>query len=227
MVKELFRKRYVLLLRSLTIEEMSKRIWWCRFLLATFAVLFLLGCATRPLVLNPRVKPLDFEPEKEYGCLLLIPFEDKTPKEERGTKRFREQPIDVFNDTLLNSLRICEIFKTVHRGTESKTADFQINGTLMSLRTDESDIKFGLIPSTMKVSATCISSFRFMNVKTGKVLLEETITTKGQGRTRIFGGGQYAQYDSTFGYEESISQAISENIAAITQHLQKIQSEMQ
>jgi hypothetical protein len=156
--------------------------------------------------------------------LVLIPFEDKTSEAERGRKQFHEQPIAIFNDTLLNSLRLSQMFKSVARGADTKTAEFQLSGAVTTLKTDESAFKFGLIPSTMKVSALCVSSIRLVDVKTGAVLLEESVRTKGGGATRVTKGGQYAQYDSTYAYEESISQAISENVAEITRRLHEVLS---
>jgi hypothetical protein len=179
------------------------------------------------MVLNPRIKPLDFAAQQQHGTLRMIPFEDKTPEEERGRKEFREKPIDVFNDSLLSALRLSQGFKGVLRGGGAQTGDFELTGTLISLKTDESAFKLGFIPSTMKISATCTSSFRVANVRTGAVLLEETITTAGQGETRIFGGGQYVQYDPTFGYEESISQAIGENVSLITKRLHEVLPKLQ
>lgn len=202
---------------------------WC-LVLAMFGALLLTGCAltgcatTRPLVLSPRIKPLDFVVQQPYGPLTLIPFEDKTPEAEKGRKQFRERPIDVFNDTLLTAIRASQSFKSVVRGTDTRTAEFQLSGVVNSLATDESVFQFGLIPSTMKVSAVCVSTVRLVDVMTGTVLLEESVTTTGEGSARVTGGGRYAQYDSTYGYEESISQAISENVVAISRRLHEVLS---
>ena len=192
------------------------------FLVTVCIVLFAAGCATRPLVLNPRLKPPDVVNQQSLGTLIVVPFVDNTPGEDRGNKRFQEEPIEVLNDALLNTLRLSQGFKNVNKGTETATADLQLSGKLLSLKTDESMFKFGLASSTMDITAICTSSFRLINVKTGAVLVEDTITTNGLGAVRIFGGGQQAQYDSTYGYEESMSQAISRNATLIATRLLEV-----
>lgn len=168
------------------------------FLLIVCVAVFIAGCATRPLALNPRLKPPDIATQQSHGILIVVPFADNTPGEERGNKRFQEEPIEVLNDALLSTLRLSQGFKSVNKGTETATADLQLSGKLLSLKTDESTFKFALATSTMDITATCTSSFRLINVKTGAVLVEDTITTKGLGAARVFGGGQYSQVDSTY-----------------------------
>lgn len=187
-------------------------------------VLFTAGCATRPLALNPRLKPPDVVTQQSLGTLIVVPFVDNTPGEDRGNKRFQEEPIEVFNDALLNTLRLSQGFKSVNKGTETATADLHLSGKILSLKTDESWLKFGLVSSTMDITAICTSSFRLINAKTGAVLAEDTITTNGLGAARVFGGGQQAQYDSTYGYEESMSQAISQNATLIAKRLIEVLS---
>lgn len=189
------------------------------FLVMVCVALLIAGCATRPLALNPRLKPPDVATQQQHGTMIVVPFVDNTPGEERGNKRFQEEPIEVLNDTLLNTLRLSQSFKSVNKGKETATADLQLSGKMLSLKTDESFLKFGLISSTMDITAMCTSSFRLINVKTGAVLAEDTITTNGIGAARIFGGGQQAQYDSTYGYEESLSQAISQSATLITKRI--------
>ena len=194
------------------------------FLLIVCVAVFIAGCATRPLALNPRLKPPDIATQQSHGILIVVPFADNTPGEERGSKRFQEEPIEVLNDALLSTLRLSQGFKSVNKGTETATADLQLSGKLLSLKTDESTFKFALATSTMDITATCTSSFRLINVKTGAVLVEDTITTKGLGAARVFGGGQYSQVDSTYGYEESMSQAISQNTTLIAKRLLEVLS---
>lgn len=194
------------------------------FLLMVCVAVFIAGCATRPLALNPRLKPPDIATQQSHGILIVVPFADNTPGEERGNKRFQEEPIEVLNDALLSTLRLSQGFKSVNKGTETATADLQLSGKLLSLKTDESTFKFALATSTMDITATCTSSFRLINVKTGAVLVEDTITTKGLGAARVFGGGQYSQVDSTYGYEESMSQAISQNTTLIAKRLLEVLS---
>lgn len=194
------------------------------FLLIVCVAVFIAGCATRPLALNPRLKPPDIATQQSHGILIVVPFADNTPGEERGNKRFQEEPIEVLNDALLSTLRLSQGFKSVNKGTETATADLQLSGKLLSLKTDESTFKFALATSTMDITATCTSSFRLINVKTGAVLVEDTITTKGLGAARVFGGGQYSQVDSTYGYEESMSQAISQNTTLIAKRLLEVLS---
>lgn len=165
------------------------------FLVMVCIVLFAAGCATRPLALNPRLKPPDVATQQQHGTMIVVPFVDNTPGEDRGNKRFQEEPIEVLNDTLLNTLRLSQSFKSVNKGTDTATADLQLSGKMLSLKTDESMFKFGFVSSTMDITAICTSSFRLINVKTGAVLAEDTITTNGLGAARIFGGGQQAQYD--------------------------------
>lgn len=193
-------------------------------LLMVCVALFVAGCATRPLALNPRLKPPDVATQQSHGTLIVVPFADNSPGAERGNKRFQEEPIEVLNDALLNTLRLTQSFKSVNKGTETATADLQLSGKLLPLKTDESMFKFGLVSSTMDITATCTSSFRLINVKTGAVLVEDTITTTGLGAARVFGGGQQAQYDSTYGYEESMSQAISQNTTLIAKRLLEVLS---
>lgn len=194
------------------------------FLLIVCVAVFIAGCATRPLALNPRLKPPDIATQQSHGILIVVPFADNTPGEERGSKRFQEEPIEVLNDALLSTLRLSQGFKSVNKGTETAIADLQLSGKLLSLKTDESTFKFALATSTMDITATCTSSFRLINVKTGAVLVEDTITTKGLGAARVFGGGQYSQVDSTYGYEESMSQAISQNTTLIAKRLLEVLS---
>ncbi len=197
-----------------------KTLSQCLLSLAWGTVLLtLVGCATRPLALNPRLKPIDFPGHQQDDALDLMPFEDGIPAAAWGNKRFQEPPIQVFNDSLLSALRQSQKFRSVLRGAGTDAGKFKLSGTLLSLATDESTSQIGLIPSTMEVAATCTSAFRLVNAESGAVLLEETVTTRGQGGVRIFGAGQYAQYDSTYGYEESMSQAISENVARISQRV--------
>lgn len=194
------------------------------FLVMVCVTLFIAGCATRPLALNPRLKPPDVATQQQHGTMIVVPFIDNTPGEDRGNKRFQEEPIEVLNDTLLNTLRLSQSFKSVNKGTETATADLQLSGKMLSLKTDESFFKFGLVSSTMDITAVCTSSFRLIIVKTGAVLAEDTITTNGLGAARIFGGGQQAQYDSSYGYEESMSQAISQNATLIAKRLLEVLS---
>lgn len=199
-----------------------RKVLLLRFLAAVMliAVLgFFAACATRPLVLSPRFKPMDFPGHQQYGALDLMQFEDGVPAAAWGNKRFQEQPIQVFNDSLLNVLRQSQKFKSVSRGVGTEGGQFKLSGILLSLSTDESSFKIGLVPSTMEITATCTSTFRLINTVTGAVLLEETVTTRGRGAARMYGGGQHVQYDSTLGYEESMSHAISENVARISQRV--------
>jgi hypothetical protein len=186
-------------------------------------------------MLNPRLKPPDVVTQQSIGTLIMVPFVDNTPGAERGNKRFQEEPIEVLNDALLNTLRLSQGFKSVNKGTETATADFQLSGKMLSLKTDESMFKFELVASTMDITATCTSSFRLIDVKTGAVLAEDTITTTGLGAARVvgggrvFGGGQQAQFvgsqqDSTIGYEESLSQAISRNVTLIANRVVEVLS---
>ncbi len=175
----------------------------------------LIGCATRPLVISPRVKPLDAAPARQHDALVLVPFENAIPPEDFGRKRFRDQPVDVFNDTLLVALRSSQMFARVVRTVEPAAGAYRLSGVVHSLTTDESAFKFGLAPSTMQITAGCVVSLRLEDVRTGSVLLEDSFTTTGRGQARVYGGGQYAQYDSTSGYEESMSEAITEAVSAI------------
>ena len=184
-------------------------------LLMLCVALLSVGCATRPLALNPRLKPPDIATQQYNVNLIVVPFTDNTPSAERSNKRFQEEPIEVFNEVLLSTLRISQVFKSVNKGTETATSDLQISGKLLSLKTNESVFKFALVSSTMDITATCVSSFRLINVKTGAVIVEDTITTTGLGAARAFGVGQQTQYDSSDGYEESMSQAISKNVTLI------------
>ena len=109
---------------------------WCLIFLMC-SILFLTGCATRSLVLNPRIKPLDFVIQQPYDSLILIPFEDRIPESEKGKKNFREQPIDIFNDTLLTALRASQGFKRVVRGTDIGESHYQLSGAMISLATKE------------------------------------------------------------------------------------------
>lgn len=187
-------------------------------------VLLASACSTRPLTLNPRLKAPDIATQQVIGTLNMVPFVDNTPADERGPKKFQEEPIEVLNDALLNTLRLSQSFKSVNKTASAGTADFQLSGKLVSLKTDESWFKFGLIPSTMDVTAICTTNFRLTNTKTGKVLADETITTNGLGGVRVYGGGRNSQYDSTTGYEESMSQAISQNVTQMAKRLIEISS---
>ena len=68
-----------------------------------------IGCTTRPLIIEPRIRPLDYAPEVKFQSLNMMTFVDETPEEEAGflelEKRYRDAPVDVFNDALLASLR--------------------------------------------------------------------------------------------------------------------------
>ena len=193
-----------------------------RVLLVALLCVGLFGCATRPLVLAPRVKPLDASPTRQHDALVLAPFQSAVPEDDFGRKRFRDQPIDVFNDTLLVALRGSQVFTRVVRSAESVNAGYRLSGVLGSLKTDESVFKFALASSTMGITATCLVSFRLEDARSGAVLLEDTFTATGRGQARVYGGGQYAQYDSTSGYEESLSEAISEAVGAIVRRVAEI-----
>ena len=186
-----------------------------RSALVALLCLSLFGCATRPLVLAPRVKPLDTSPTRQHDALVLMPFQDAVPEDDIGRKRFRDGPIDVFNDTLLVGLRTSQVFARVVRSTEAAGVGYRLSGVLRSLKTDESVLKFALASSTMGITATCLVSFRLDDARTGAILLEDTFTATGRGQARVYGGGQYTQYDSTSGDEESLSEAISEAAGAI------------
>ena len=188
-------------------------------ILAAVLCLGLVGCATRPLVISPRLRPLDTSPARPHDPLVLVSFQDAVPKDEVGRKRFREQPIDVFNDTLLVALRTSQIFNRVVRGSEPPDMAYRLTGVIRSLKTNESAFKFGLVPSTMGITAACVVSVRLVDLKTSAVLLDDTLTTSGKGQARIHGGGQNVQYDSTSGYEESLSQAISDAVSMIVKRV--------
>jgi hypothetical protein len=222
----------------------SRRGW----IVPSLSVLFLLwslglvACKTRPLVLEPRIRPLDYAPELKFESLHIMSFVDETPEEETGflelEKRYRYAPVDVLNDTLLVSLRQSQAFERVQRNPRMPEGGYVLRGELVTLKTEESAFKFGLAPSTMKVTATCVTRYRLEDTATGEVLLKETIVSTGDGSVTVHGGSSGivttisesgelstgtidspATYESTQGYEASISDAIGENVSLVTERI--------
>jgi hypothetical protein len=166
-------------------------------------------------------------------------FVDQTQEEERGfgelRKTFRDPPTDALNDALLSSLRQSQGFEFVDRNQPAIDSGYILEGRLIALETDESFWKFGFVKSTMGISAACVTEFTLKDANTGEVLFEQTVTSNGEGSARFYGGGGGAtttfdssgnvshgtsagggSYDSTQGYENSMSAAISENVSTIT-----------
>ncbi len=211
-------------------------------LVATAALLS--ACATRPLVLTPRHKPLDYIPEVKFETIHIQSFADETSPERRGfmkppAKRYAEPPISTYNDALLVFLRHSAGFEHVDRDQPSTKQGYVLKGELLKLETKESWFKFGLAPSTMRVNGICVTHFTLEDGKTGEVLAEGTVETTGLGGVRVSGGGTYqtttynastgqtsygtggggASYDSTGGYEGSLSDAIANNVLEVSDRI--------
>jgi len=169
-------------------------------------------------------------------------FVDESPEERGGflrqKKRYRDAPVDVFNDALLSSLRQSQAFVQVDRNQSEPAEGYILTGELLGVETKQSTFGFALFPSTMRIEAVFVTRYRLEDTKTGSVLLDETITGIGDGSVHAYAGGvrhttavdpsgQVGQsvgrdsttYDSTRGYEASISQAISDNARVISEQI--------
>ena len=209
-------------------------------LLVIVSCLALSACTTRPLVLQPVIRPLEFAPSRKFEPLHLVSFVDEMTEEERGfgelEKTFQHPPVDVFNDALLLSLRQSQGFEFVDRNQPSIDGGYILEGRLTALGTDERFFKFALAKSTMGITAACVTEFQLKDASTGEVVLEQLVTSHADGYARFQGGGTSfttttnssgqvshgtatggGSYDSTLGYENSMSSAISNNVSTITE----------
>jgi hypothetical protein len=207
----------------------------------------LVACQTRPLVIQPHVRPLDFAPAAgaKLESLSMMSFVDESSGERAGfmkpEKRYRYPPVEVLNDALLVSLRESNAFERVQRNPRVLEGGYVLRGELLALETEESNFQFEFVPSTLKITATCVTRYRLEETATHRVLLEETISTSGDGSVTVSGGdvstgmtvnlssghadvGQSvttstATYDSTNGYEASLSDALGRNVSLITERV--------
>ena len=211
-------------------------------LVATAALLG--ACATPPLVLIPRHKPLDYIPEVKFEAVHMQSFIDETSAERSGffkppAKRYSEPPVNTYNDAMLVFLRHSAGFQRADRDQPPGKQGYVLKGELLRLETKESAFKFAFVPATMRVDAICVTHFILEDANTGEVLAEATVETTGLGGVRVSGGGGYqtstvdvstgqvshgtavggASYDTSGGYESSLSDAIANNVVEVSEQI--------
>jgi hypothetical protein len=214
--------------------------------LIALAVPQLLGCgvsATRPLRLEPRIRPSDFAPSQRFSALDLISFENTVPEPEAKSRfdpelRFHEPPEQVFSDTLLTALRNSEAFERVARDRAAGSGRYVLRGRLARLEVEQ--LGFGWRSSfEADIRAACETHFTLEDTETGQLILDETATTEGSGSSDLSRGRsgtitsidprtgravlgtiqETSVVDPTEGYETSLSQSISRNVAIITERV--------